>query len=102
MGGTLEAGEQPLQTALRELFEETGFRPDQLFFFGLGIPHADLGKSLATFVAYVDETTPVTLNDEHSDYLWMTGAEAVNLVPDHSTSYLEHLRAGFIVEPYNC
>ncbi len=52
VGGTLEAAEEPLQPALRELFEATG-----------------PGKALAIFVAYVDETTPVTLNDEHCYYL---------------------------------
>ena len=98
VGGTPKTGEEPLQTALRELFEETGFRPDQLFSFGMEIPHADPGKALVTFVAFVDETTPVTLNYEHSDYQWMTGAEAVSQVPDHSKSYLVHLRDCFIVE----
>jgi dATP pyrophosphohydrolase len=98
VGGTPEAGEEPLQTALRELGEETGFRPVRLFSFGMEIPHADASKALVTFVAFVDEITPVTLNYEHSDYRWMTGAEAVNEVPDHSKLYLEHLRERFIVE----
>ena len=97
VGGTPEAGEEPLQTALRELREETRFRPDQLFSFGMEIPHADSSKALVTFVAFVDATTPVALNYEHSDYQWRSGAEAVNQVPGHSKLYLEHLRAGFIV-----
>lgn len=98
VGGTPEAGEEPLQTALRELREETGLRPDQLFSFGMEIPHADSTRALATFVAFVDVTTPVTLNYEHSDYQWLSGAEAVNQVPGHSKLYLEHLSERFIVE----
>ena len=98
VGGTPETGEKPLQTALRELGEETGFAPDRLFSFGMEFPHADSTKALATFVAFVDETTPVTLNYEHSDYRWLTGVQVVNQVPDHSKLYLQHLREHFIVQ----
>ena len=98
VAGTTETGEEPLQTALRELGEETGFRPDRLFSFGVEIPHVDSNKALITFVAFVDQTTLVTLNYEHSDHRWMTGAVAVNQVPDHSKLYLEYLRERFIVE----
>jgi len=61
------------------------------------IPHADSNKALVTFVAFVDQTTPVTLNYEHSEYRWLTGAEAVSQVPDHSKLYLDHFRERFIV-----
>ena len=97
VAGTPEAGEEPLKTAVRELGEETGLRPDRLFSFGMEIPHADSNKALVTFVALVDQTTPVKLNDEHNDYRWLTGAEAVNQVPDHSKLYLDYLRERFIV-----
>ena len=97
VAGTPEAGEEPLQTAVRELGEETGLRPCRLFSFGMEIPHADSNKALVTFVAFVDQTTPVTLNHEHSEYRWLTGAEAVSQVPDHSKLYLDHFRERFIV-----
>ena len=89
-------GEEPVRTAVRELGEETGLSPCRLFCFGMQIPHADPSKALATFVTFVDQTTPVTLNYEHSDYRWLTGAEAVNQVPDHSKLYLDHLRKCFM------
>ena len=85
-------GEEPVRTAVRELGEETGLSPCRLFCFGMQIPHADPSKALATFVTFVDQTSPVTLNFEHSDYRWLTGAEAINQVPDHSKLYLDHLR----------
>ena len=97
VAGTPEAGEEPLQTAVRELDEETGLSPSRLFPFGMEIPHADSNKALVTFVAFVDQTTPVTLNYEHSEYRWLTGAEAVNQVPDHSKLYLDHFRERFMV-----
>ena len=97
VAGTPEAGEEPLQTAVRELGEETGLSPDRLFSFGMEIPHADSSKALVTYVAFVDQNTLVTLNYEHSDYRWMTGAEAINQVPDDSKLYLDYLRERFIV-----
>lgn len=89
-------GEEPVQTAVRELGEETGLSPCRLFCFGMEIPHADPSKALATFVAFVDQTTPVTLNYEHSDYQWLTGAEAIDQVPYHSKLYLDYFRERFI------
>ncbi len=96
VAGTPVAGEKPVQTAVRELEEETGLTPCRLFSFGMEIPHADSSKALATFVAFVDQTTRVKLNYEHSDYRWLTGAEAINQVPDHSKLYLDHLRKCFM------
>ena len=97
VAGTSKAGEGPLQTAVRELGEETGLRPERLFTFGMEIPHADSNKALVTYVAFVDQATPVTLNYEHNDYRWMTGTEAANQVHDHSKSYLQYLSEHFIV-----
>ena len=97
VAGTSKAGEGPLQTAVRELGEETGLRPERLFTFGMEIPHADSNKALVTYVAFVDQATRVTLNYEHNDYRWMTGTEAANQVPDHSKSYLHYLNEHFIV-----
>lgn len=99
VAGTPEAGEKPLQTALREVGEETGLRPGRLFSFGMEIPHADSSKALVTFVALVDQTSPVTLNYEHNEYRWMTGTEAIDQVPDHSKVYLKYLRERFILLP---
>ena len=97
VAGTPEAGEAPQQTAVRELGEETGLSPRRLFSFGMEIPHADSSKALVTFVAFVDQATPVTLNYEHSDYRWLTGGKAIDLVPDHSKLYLDYFRQRFIV-----
>jgi dihydroneopterin triphosphate diphosphatase len=98
VAGTPEAGEAPQQTAVRELGEETGLSPRRLFSFGMEIPHADSSKALVTFVAFVDQATPVTLNYEHSDYRWLTGGKAIDLVPDHSKLYLDYFREHFIVK----
>ncbi len=97
VAGTPEAGEEPRQTALRELGEETGFSPERLFSFGMEIPHADSSKALVTFVALVDQTSPVTLNYEHNEYRWLTGTEAIDQVPGPSKVYLEYLRERFII-----
>lgn len=36
------------------------------------------------------------MNDEHNDYQWLDGDEAVAMVPEHSRSYLVHLKNRFV------
>ena len=71
VAGTSKVGEQPVQTALRELHEETALKAEHLFDFGLEIPHLNNTKALSAFVALVDKTSLVTLNFEHSQFRWM-------------------------------
>ena len=96
VAGTPEVGETARETAERELFEETGLVSDNWQGFGIEIPHADPGKSLETFVVFVPDDAKIELNYEHSDYRWLTGEEAINEVPGHSSVYLQHLFDHFI------
>ena len=96
VGGTPRPGETGIQTARRELFEETGLTPEKLLPLGLAIPHAQAGRRHETFVAPVPEASEVRLNHEHDDYRWLTGDEAIAMVPPGSRVYLEHLRDNFI------
>ena len=96
VAGTSKVGEQPVQTALRELHEETALKAEHLFDFGLEIPHLNNTKALSAFVALVDKTSLVTLNFEHSQFRWMDGKEALSSVPKKSEVYLEHLCKSFI------
>lgn len=36
------------------------------------------------------------MNDEHNDYQWLDGDEAVAMVPEHARSYLVHLKNRFV------
>ncbi|MBI3747193.1 MAG: NUDIX domain-containing protein [Chloroflexi bacterium] len=85
--GKLEAGEQILDGALREVAEETGLRrsdleglmdTDIVNWFHAG----DLDTLLceAVFAARVRDGAVITLSDEHDDLRWLTPEEAKALV----------------------
>lgn len=96
VAGTPEGNESGKETALRELAEETSLVPSTLLDFGIEIPHVDAQSRLETFVAIVDPESEVKLNYEHSEFQWLTGDQAVSMVPPHSRGYLAHLRDHFM------
>jgi dATP pyrophosphohydrolase len=96
VAGTPKPGEAALETALRELHEETVLRPVQLFEFGREIPHVDPEKSLPVFVALIYQDDEVVLNYEHSEYRWLSGEQSISQVPEQSRHYLRHLDDFFI------
>lgn len=96
VAGTPRPGESGIETALRELEEETSLVPIKVLDFGIEIPHVNPDSRLETYVALVDSDCEVHLNHEHSEYQWLTGDEAVSIVPEHSRRYLSHLRDRFM------
>lgn len=64
-GGSIDPGEKPQDAAVRELYEETGI--------AYGAPMIPVGV-VDGFVAFaavsVSPNLPVTLNDEHTEYVW--------------------------------
>jgi dihydroneopterin triphosphate diphosphatase len=83
--GRIEAGETAWQAALRELKEEANLTPrafysaeicDQFYSH-----QADAIMLFPVFVAYIDEADEVTLNEEHSEYKWMSRNEAETHLP---------------------
>lgn len=84
VAGKIEADETAWQAALRELREETGLEPDQLysadFLEQFYEQNSDAITVAPVFVALIDRNAEVTLNDEHSEYRWMPLEEAINLV----------------------
>ena len=95
VAGRVEAGEQPRQTAVREVHEETG-----LILAPLGEPDTvwaareRSGGSLTIYVfsAFVDEHVEVELNYEHTAYRWCTPERARGLLPlKQQRRALEHV-----------
>lgn len=84
IAGGIEHGETAWQTALREAREETGLQLSELYsadcceqFYEA---HRDAITVAPVFVAYVDGSCEITLNHEHSEYRWVSFADAHELL----------------------
>lgn len=81
--GTIESHEHTKDTLLRELDEETGLKPVNIFSiprintFYLAI--SDKICMSPVFLAFVDNTN-VKISDEHSEYKWADYNEAVKII----------------------
>ena len=80
VAGTSEENEPAIETALRELMEETGLSPTRVYALGKEVPHIDGTQKIAGFVAIVNPSDRVRLNYEHSEYRWMPLAAAIDAV----------------------
>lgn len=84
VAGSIEEGETAWQTALRELDEETGLKPNALYSTDTCEQFYEADRDSITiapvFVGFIDSTAKVTLNHEHSEYRWVGFDEAVEMV----------------------
>lgn len=85
VAGRLEDGETAWQAALRELDEETSLKPERFYasevceqFYS---HEADAIMLMPVFVARVEEASEVVLNEEHSEFKWMSLQEAKAALP---------------------
>lgn len=103
VAGRLEADETAWAAALRELKEETALVPDR-FYSGdiceqFYVARADAIVILPVFVAYIESGQKVVLNEEHSEFRWMTLGEALAALPFRSQrKTLKEVWAGFVEE----
>ena len=85
IAGSIEPGEKAWQAALREMREETALVPGRLYSADLCEHFYEIGTDsiwvAPIFVAYVDSEVTVTLNEEHSEYCWVSFDRAVELLP---------------------
>ncbi len=72
-GGTLEFGETPQETVMREIIEETGLKVNHLVLFDTWMHKKDEATQL-TGVIYLcrTENSEVVLSKEHDKFLWLT------------------------------
>ncbi|MCF2649443.1 NUDIX domain-containing protein [Niallia circulans] len=84
IGGSLEQGEKAWEAALREVREETGITNVNLYssntFDQLYSPLENYIYIAPVFVGFVEENQVVELNEEHSEYKWLSFDEARQLV----------------------
>ena len=85
IAGKIEADETGSQAILREIKEETGIQPQQLFsadyleqFYE---PSLNVIEIIPAFVAFCATNQTVILNDEHREYRWCSVSEAKVLAP---------------------
>jgi len=84
IGGKVEKDETYWEAAMRELYEETGFKPVKFW----AIPslnkfyewNSDNILFIPAFAAQIDPSISVVLNSEHSEATWFDINEAVDLI----------------------
>lgn len=84
IGGGIEAGEKAYETAIREIKEETGLIPLSLYTSNTFDQFYDPVKNwiylAPVFVAYVADSAEVRLNNEHSEFRWLTFEDAKSML----------------------
>jgi 8-oxo-dGTP pyrophosphatase MutT (NUDIX family) len=77
--GTMEAGETAVQTALRELREETGLVPIEFYTLGIVetfyIAAEDAMWHSPAFLAIVEPAAPIQFDAEHDAHRWINLAD---------------------------
>ena len=82
--GHLEAGETPVDAALRELEEETGTRPTAFYNLSRAesfyLHRTDELALIPAFAAILDPAVEVVLSSEHDEQRWVSIADAVGVM----------------------
>jgi len=92
--GKLEDGEKPIEAAVREVEEETGFiveNPEKLIYLGSSV-YKNKKKTIHVFLAKTElnDDKPI-LNSENSKYCWATPDIAEKVVHEAQVPYIRCL-----------
>lgn len=101
IAGGIENNETAWQAAVREVQEETGLNCRELYSGDICEQFYEADRNaismLPVFVGFVDADDPVTINDEHSDFRWVTFEEALTMIPfAGQRNVLRHVEAEFV------
>ncbi len=84
VSGHLDKNETAVETVLREVKEETGLIPDRLWVApnvnSLYNPEEDFVSVIPVFAAQVEYNAKVKISEEHTEYKWVSAAEAKNML----------------------
>ena len=102
IAGAVEGDETAWQAALRELKEETGLTPTKLYSGDICEQFYEADRDVVilipVFVAFVPYDAPITLNQEHSEFKWISLDWAEDMVPfGGQRRVLRHVKQEFVV-----
>ncbi len=84
VAGRVENGEKAWEAALREIKEETGLIPESFYSADFCEQFYEYDKNeisiVPAFVAFVNHTDKVILNNEHSEFKWISINKAKEMV----------------------
>jgi len=89
-GGTLEEGEQPLETMIREVQEEAGIDIDaqQVHKLYQGTDYSTHGTEYSLYSVVVSERPNVTISWEHSSYEWLSREDFLIKIQSANDTYM--------------
>ncbi len=93
--GKIEQGEQSFRTALREIKEETGLKPNELRFqsqfkaFERFVFQYQQEKIFRVVILYLAETrqAQIKISAEHEGFGWFTASEAQKILTKHKETF---------------
>ncbi len=84
VSGKIKDGEKAYQSALREIKEETGIEPKQFWILpnisSFYLYEDDSVNLVPVFVGKADFNSEIKISSEHSEYKWVSGKEAKELL----------------------
>lgn len=100
IAGKIEAGEKAWEAALREVREETGLSCNQLYSADICEQFYEADRDsisiLPVFVGFVDADAQVVINEEHSEFRWVSFEAALTMVTfAGQRNVLKHIEAEF-------
>ncbi|MFN8579213.1 MAG: NUDIX domain-containing protein [Candidatus Sericytochromatia bacterium] len=85
VAGKIENNERAWETVLREIDEETSLNPNRLYSADICEQFYNIQDNcieiIPVFVAFIDKKQEIVLNEEHSEYKWLSFNEAIELLP---------------------
>lgn len=101
VAGKIEASEKAWQAALREIKEETGLTPSELYSADIQEQFYEIGRDsiwiAPVFVGYIFDEQEVKINEEHDDYKWVTTGEALQMLSfPGQRKIIKHIEEEFI------
>jgi 8-oxo-dGTP pyrophosphatase MutT (NUDIX family) len=90
-GGTLEEGEQPLETMVREVYEEAGVVIDDANVSKVyeGAEYSTHGTHYSLYVTKLDNRPEVAISWEHSSYEWLTRDKFLEKIRRANDTYMQ-------------